>query len=294
MSLPGRGAAPPRLPDFTALLRRHALRLDKRLGQHFLFDLSALDKVVSAAELHGNETVLEVGAGVGSLTCRLAASAGRVLAVEIDRRLLPALEEALTGFTNVDIIRGDILSLDLEPLVGGESYVVVANIPYQITSQLIRRLLEARRPPSALVLTIQREVAERIVASAGEMSLLALRVRRYGKARVMGRIPAGAFVPPPNVDSAVLRVDVLAEPRLPAGRIDDLFRLARLGFNQKRKQLRNALAGGLHIQASQIEGLLEEAGLPPRARAQELRWEDWDRLAQTARRRGMLAEAVSD
>jgi len=284
MSLRGR-EAPQGLADFAGLLRRHGVHPDKRLGQHFLFDPAALHKVVAAAGLQGDETVLEVGAGVGSLTCRLGAAAGHVLAVEIDRRLIPALEEAVAGFTNVEILQCDVLSLDLETLVGRRPYLVVANIPYQITSQLIRWLLEAPRPPRALVLTIQREVAERIVAQAGEMSLLALSVQLYGSPRVMDRIPAGAFTPPPNVDSAILRVDVFAEPRVPSDRIAGVFLLARLGFNQKRKQLRNALSGGLHVPAQEIAAWLEEAGLQPQARAQELRWEDWSRLAEGVRRR---------
>ncbi len=176
MSPPG-GEAQPRFPDFPSLLHRHGVRPDKRLGQHFLFDPAALHKVVAAAGLRGDETVLEVGAGVGSLTCRLAEAAGRVIAVEIDRRLIPLLQEAVRAFPNIQIVQGDVLSLDLEALVAGGSYLVVANIPYQITSQLIRWLLEARRPPRVLVLTIQREVAERVVAQAGEISLLALSVQ---------------------------------------------------------------------------------------------------------------------
>ncbi len=284
MSVPGRAGSRP-LPDFPSLLRRHAVRPNRRLGQNFLFDPATLDKVVTAAALTGDETVLEIGAGVGSLTCRLAAAAGRVIAVEIDRRLLPALEEAVQGIANIEIVQGDILSLDLEGLVAGRPYSVVANIPYQITSLLIRRLLETSQPPRCLVLTVQREVAERIVAQAGEMSLLALSVQLYGTPQVVARIPAGAFTPSPKVDSAILRVDVLARPRVASDRIETVFRVARLGFQQKRKQLRNALASGLDLPPAEVGQLLAEAGVAPQARAQELGWEDWSRLAEGLRRR---------
>jgi 16S rRNA (adenine1518-N6/adenine1519-N6)-dimethyltransferase len=279
MTTPDRSLAAGR-GTFADLLRRHGIRPDKRLGQTFLFDPASLDKVVAAAALDGSETVLEVGAGVGSLTQRLSDQAALVLAVEIDRRLIPALEETVSACRNVRVIREDILALDLDRLVGERPYCVVANIPYQITSRLIRHLLEAVHPPRALVLTIQREVAERIIARPGQMSLLALSVQLYGVPTIVDRIPAGAFYPAPKVESAVLRVDVHPQPRLPAELIAPFFRLARLGFGQKRKQLRNALAAGMGVPSAVVAGWQQQAGLPPSSRAQELGLADWERLTR--------------
>jgi len=238
----------------------------------------AISKVVEAAELGGDETVLEIGAGIGVLTHSLARAAKRVVAVEIDSRLLPALNEVVGTLPGVVVVHGDILQQDLESLVGEGPYCVVANIPYNITSILIRRLLEAARSPYRIVLTVQREVAERIVAPPGQMSLLALSVALYGTPRIMAHIQAGSFYPPPKVDSAVLRVDLHAQPLMPMATIPTFFRIARAGFQQKRKQLRNALSSGLQVPAQQVVIWLEEAGLPPQSRAQELSLDDWANL----------------
>lgn len=268
------------LLNWQILLRKHGIRPSKRLGQHFMLAPEALSKVLDAADLLGDETVLEIGAGVGSLTVCLADAARQVIAVEIDARLMPALTEAVGNHPRVLIVHGDILEQDLESLVGQGPYSVVANIPYNITSLLIRRLLEARVCPQRLVLTVQQEVAERIVAQPGQMSLLALSVQLYGEARIKSRIPARAFFPPPRVDSAVLRVDLHAQARLPAAAIPIFFRLARAGFQQKRKQLRNALSSGMMIPAGEVLALLETARIPARARAQELSLDDWARLVE--------------
>ncbi|HEY70118.1 MAG TPA: ribosomal RNA small subunit methyltransferase A [Anaerolineae bacterium] len=256
------------------------MRPSRRLGQHFLFSQGALKKVVEAAELRGEETVLEIGAGVGSLTLCLARAARRVIAVEIDRNLLPALREVVGSHPGITLVHGDILEQDLNALVGEGAYCVVANIPYNITSMLIRRLLEAPRCPERIVLTVQREVAERIVAGPGRMSLLALSVRLYGSPRIMARIPAGAFHPRPKVDSAILRVDLHPEPMAAPGLIPTFFKIARAGFQQKRKQLRNALASGLSIPTAQVVSWLGEVGIAPKARAQELSLDEWVLMAK--------------
>jgi 16S rRNA (adenine1518-N6/adenine1519-N6)-dimethyltransferase len=266
------------IPNWQALLRKHDIHPSKRLGQHFMLASGSLAKVVEAADLRGDETVLEIGAGIGALTVRLAQAAKRVVAVEIDGRLLPALHEIVNSHPGVEIIHGDFLEQDLATLVGEDPYCVVANIPYNITSLLIRRLLEASKRPDRLVLTIQYEVAKRIVAAPGQMSLLALSVRLYGDARIVARVPAGSFFPPPKVDSAILRVDLHAEQQLPADRIPRFFQLARAGFQQKRKQLRNSMASGLNVSTNQVAAWLERAAIAPRSRAQELSLEDWMRL----------------
>ena len=263
-----------------AILHRYGIRPNPRLGQNFLVDAGALAKVIAAAEFTGDEIVLEVGAGLGALTRRLAREVRQVIAVEFDRRLIPILEQMIESLGNVQLIAGDILSLDLEKLISEQPYRVVANIPYNITSALIRRLMEAPRPAERVVLTVQQEVAERIIAKPGSMNLLAISVQLFGEPHVVARIPARAFYPKPKVDSAVLRVDVHPEPKVSRLLIPQIFRLARAGFGQKRKQLRNALAGRLDVAPAQIEVWLGEAAIRPQSRAQELSLEEWACLAQ--------------
>ncbi len=267
--------------DVIALLRQHNLRPSKSLGQNFLIDETALRRVVAAAGIEGGEAVLEIGAGLGSLTRHLATAARRVVAIELDKYLIPPLREVLAPFSNVQIIAGDILALDPVELMGDEpGYLVVANIPYYITSAVIRHLLEADVRPQRLALTVQREVAGRICAAPGDMSLLALSVQVYGQPEITAHIPAGAFYPSPNVDSAVIRVALYTSPRLPAARLPDFFRLAKAGFSQKRKTLRNSLAGGLGWQPAQAESLLRAANIDPMRRAETLSLDEWGRLVE--------------
>jgi 16S rRNA (adenine1518-N6/adenine1519-N6)-dimethyltransferase len=266
--------------DARAVLRRHGLRPDKRLGQNFLIDPAALELVLKAADLASSDTVLEIGAGVGTLTARLAPEVRRVLAVELDARLIPPLREVVGELANVEVIQGDILSLDLAALTRGEPFRVVANLPYQITSHLLRRLMEMPHGPDRVVLTLQAEVVDRVVAAAGELSLLALSVQVYGEARRMAGIPAGAFFPAPQVDSAVLRIDRHPRAAIPPELLPAFFRLARAGFQQRRKQLRNALASGLGRPPESAAQLLVRASVRPQARAQELTLADWERMAR--------------
>ena len=263
-----------------ALLRKYGLKPDKRLGQVFLVEPIALQRVVEAAEILTGDSVLEIGAGLGSLTRYLAAAASKVVAVEVDERIMPALQEILTPFTNISLVYGDILELDPTELMGQAGYLVVANIPYYITSLIMRHLLETRLRPQRVVLTVQREVAGRICAQPGEMNLLALSVQVYGKPLVAAYIPAGSFYPLPKVDSAVIRVDIYPTPVIPYTHLDLFFRLAKAGFSQKRKTLRNALAGGLAWKTEQVEQLLQAASIDPRRRAETLSLEEWQRLVE--------------
>ncbi|MCC7358956.1 MAG: 16S rRNA (adenine(1518)-N(6)/adenine(1519)-N(6))-dimethyltransferase RsmA [Anaerolineales bacterium] len=262
------------------ILRRHNLWPKKQLGQNFLEDDGALEKVVAAAEIAPDDTVLEIGPGLGSLTRHLAQAARRVVAVEIDAALLPPLKETLRPHANVDVILADILQLDLarvERLAPG--YLVVANIPYYITSAIVRHLVEAPVAPARMVLTVQREVAERMVAQPDDMNLLAVSVQFYTVARVVARLPAGAFYPRPEVDSAVVRLDIRPTPAVSVPVIDDFFRVVKAGFSQKRKQLRNALAGGLQLEPPQADALLAAAQLAPQRRAETLTLAEWGALA---------------
>jgi 16S rRNA (adenine1518-N6/adenine1519-N6)-dimethyltransferase len=262
------------------VLRAHGLSAKKSLGQNFLVDDSALEKITAAAGISRTDAVLEIGPGLGSLTRHLAEAAGSVTAVELDERFLPVLAEMLAPWSNVRIVQGDILKLDPAELMGGVGYLVVANIPYYITSAVIRHLLESRYPPQRLVLTVQREVAERICAKPGDMSLLALSVQVYGEPRIAARIPAGAFFPPPKVDSAVVCVDLRAVPQIPPGDLERFFALAKAGFSQKRKMLRNSLAGGLKMESLDVLRRMEVAGIEGTRRAETLSLAEWGHLVK--------------
>ena len=264
--------------DIPDLMRRYGLSPRKALGQNYLSDPSILEKMVEAAGVQAEDAVLEIGPGLGSLTRHLARSARRVVAVEIDQGLIPILQQVLADESNVSIIHADILSLDPAEIMAGEPYLVVANIPYYITSAIFRHLLESRRRPQRLVLTVQREVAGRICAAPGDMSLLALSVQVYGAPRPVLRIPARAFYPPPKIDSVTLRVDLFDQPLIPAGQMNAFFRLAKAGFSQKRKTLRNALSGGLGWTPEQAEQLLQAAGIDPGRRAETLSLAEWRSL----------------
>ena len=273
----GRTGLPVNAP---ALLRQFGIRPDKRLGQNFLVDESALQKIVEIAAISREEAVLEVGPGLGGLTCHLAAQACRVVAVELDDRLIPILRQVLTSFSNVQLIQGDILAQNPAKLFDESGYLVVANIPYYITSILIRHLLESSQNPSRVVLTVQQEVAERICAQPGKLSLLALSVQVYGQPQLRARIPAGAFYPAPQVDSAVVRVDLYKNPLIPAAQLDVFFRLSKAGFSQKRKTLGNALAASLAWPKQKVVAMLLAAQIDPRRRAETLSLDDWKSLTQ--------------
>lgn len=266
--------------NVAALLKQYGLRPSRGLGQNFLQEERALQKIVATAGIGPEDAVLEIGPGLGGLTRYLALSARTVTAVELDERLFPALQAVLAPYPNVRLVHGDMLALRVADLVGGRDYLVVANIPYYITSALLRHLLEGEPRPRRLVLTVQREVAERLCAGPGDMSLLALSVQVYGQPRLAANIPAGAFYPPPKVDSAVVRIEIYLEPVIPAARLETFFRLARAGFSQKRKTLRNSLSGGLGIEPAEAEGMLVAAGIDPQRRAETLSLGEWGKLAE--------------
>lgn len=267
--------------DVRALLKQYDLRPSKGLGQNFLVDRAILAKIAAAAELTPGDTVLEIGAGLGTLTEHLARAAGRVVTVELDERLMGVLRDTLSGFDNVEIVQGDILALDPATLVAPATrYKVVANLPYYITSAVLRHLLEASLQPQRLVVTVQREVAERITARPGQMSLLAVSVQFYGRPQVLFRIRPGSFYPSPGVESAVVRVDMYDAPPVDVEDTDVFFRVVKAGFAQRRKQLHNTLAGGLHLPPEEVAARLREAGVDPKRRAQTLSLEEWARVAQ--------------
>lgn len=265
------------------LLRKYGLRPHKGLGQNFLEDPTALEKIVTAADVQPTDTVLEIGPGLGSLTRYLAASAKAVVAVELDQHLLPPLKSVLAPYTNVRLIHGDILEVSPNDLIHEQDYIVVANIPYYITSALIRHLLESKAKPRRIVLTIQKEVAKRICEKPGDLSLLALSVQVYGRPYIAADIPADAFFPPPSVDSSVLCIDIYPAPLIPVELLETFFKLSKAGFSQKRKTLRNALSAGLQISPSAAADLLTSADIDPQRRAETLSMEEWQRLSEIRR-----------
>jgi len=273
---------PPPIPPLNAadLLKQYGLRADKRLGQNFLQDPHALEKVVQIAEIRPSDTVLEIGPGLGSLTRYLAAAAQKVVAIELDENLFPPLEAVIAPYRNIQLIHGDILGIEPKEFIEQSDYLVVANIPYYITSALIRHLLESNPRPRRIVLTIQKEVAERICTEPGNMSLLALSVQVYGSPRIATHIPARAFFPAPKVDSSVLVVDIYSTPAVDINLLDIFFQLIKAGFSQKRKKLRNSISAGMHQSPVESEKLLRSANIDPQRRAETLSLEEWGSLSE--------------
>lgn len=274
--------------DLSGRLHRAGLRLKKSLGQNFLMDEAALARIALAAGATPADTVLEIGAGIGNLTRHLAASGAQIVAVEIDECLLTLLEETVGGLANVRVVPGDILSLRLDRLIeiaGSGRYIAVGNLPYYITSAVIERLLESDPRPQTIVLTLQWEVAERICAGPGRMSLLAVSVQYFGRPEILDRLPAGSFVPMPEVDSAVLRIAVHGSVPAPSER-RAFFRVVKAGFSQRRKQLVNALAGGMGSPREVVKAALAAAAIDATRRAETLTLDEWRVLSRELRHDG--------
>ena len=269
--------------DIRPLMNEFGIKPKKSLGQNFLVEPAGLRKVIEAAGIQKDDQILEIGAGLGSLTVLLAQSARSVVAVEIDRELIPPLQKALEKYSNVHVVHGDILRQNPDSLGLEARYLVVANIPYYISSAILRHLLTAKQKPTRMTLTVQKEVAERVCATQGKHSLLSLSVQVFGDPRLAGIIPAGSFLPAPEVDSAVLVIDLFPQPAIPEEDLDRFFSLAKAGFSQKRKTLRNSLSGGMRISTQEAETLLGNAGLDPMLRAEALSLEAWGRLVQASK-----------
>jgi 16S rRNA (adenine1518-N6/adenine1519-N6)-dimethyltransferase len=270
-------------------LRRLDIKARKKLGQHFLVDEEALAAVASAAELEQDDVVIEVGPGLGVLTSELVKQAGGVVAVELDDRLAEILRQKMNAVKNFTVVNRDILKVKPEALLSEPvaaaalsgkpvSYKVVANLPYYITSAVLRYFLEAAPRPSLMVVMVQKEVAEAIAAEQGKMSLLSVSVQFYGKPEIVRIVPASGFYPPPEVDSAILKIKIYDKPRLDVGDVDGFFGLVRAGFTAARKQLPNSLAQGLKCTKEEAILLLEEAGIDSRRRAETLSLEEWGKL----------------
>jgi 16S rRNA (adenine1518-N6/adenine1519-N6)-dimethyltransferase len=263
------------------LLRRYDLRARKGLGQHFLIDETVLKLIISTAQLTPGDVVVEVGPGLGVLTEELAKHAGRVIAIELDTKLAALLAESLSAFKNVTIINEDVLKVAPETLLTDlktAGYKVVANLPYYITSPVLRHFLEAPIKPQSMVVMVQKEVAEEIAAKPGRMSLLSIGVQLYGEPEIVARVPAESFYPAPAVDSALLKVTPYSKPPVKITDREGFFKLVRAGFSSARKQLANSLAQGLGVSKAESLALLARAEIAPQRRAETLTLEEWAHL----------------
>lgn len=295
--------------DPRAILRRSGIRPRKQLGQNFLADPGHAAAIVEAADLERSDIVIEVGPGLGSLTPALADRAGAVVAVELDPNLAAILRQEMADCSKLRIVEGDILEMRpvdlLRAAEHGDSraraeastpsgteivcgYKVVANLPYYITSAVLRHLLEADVRPERMLVMVQREVADRILARPGDMSILSVAVGFYAIPSLVRLVPAEAFVPAPKVDSAVLRLDARGTLPVPPGEAAAYFQVVRAGFGQRRKQIKNSLASTLRAPPGVIETALLDAGLEPTRRAQTLSLEEWATLTHALRQRGAL------
>ncbi len=266
------------IQELRNLLYAHHMRPNKAFGQNFLVDRSILLRIVEAAEIHPGDQVLELGAGTGVLTRELAKRARRVVAVELERNMLSLLGETTRNFTNVELIERNLLYVDPADIFGSEPYKLVANLPYYITAPTFRHFLESANPPRLIVVMVQYEVAQRIVAEPGDLSLLGVSIQFYGKPKIITHVPARAFYPAPKVDSAILRIDTKDEIPLTREQRDSFFRLVQAGFSERRKQLHNSLTHGLHRKDMEVRATLLAANIDPSRRAETLSIEDWLRL----------------
>ena len=272
------------------LLRRYGIRAKKGLGQHFLIEEESLGFITAAAELGPADIVMEIGPGLGVLTRELVRQAGWVFAIELDDKLAAILKETLAAFNNMTVVNRDVLDITPSDLLTEQKvsfpgaitnpyrYKVVANLPYYITSPVLRHFLEARIKPKIMVVMVQKEVAEVIVAKPGQMSMLSISVQYYGEPSIISYVPARSFYPVPEVDSAILRVKPYPRPPLAVADERSFFELVRAGFRAARKQLVNSLAQGLGCSKIEALSLLEKTNIEPRRRAETLTLDEWAKL----------------
>ena len=283
------GPNPPAI-QLRRTLKTLGLRPKKSLGQHFLVDTQVLGHILEAADLSPSDVVIEVGPGLGVLTKEIAKKVHQVIAVELDDGLTEFLQQSLGSFPNIKIVHSDILQSDpailLSPLgVFPPTYKVIADLPYYITSPVLRHFLEASAKPSRMVLMVQKEVGLAIAADRGNTSLLAVSVQFYGKPTVVKHVSSRSFHPQPKVDSVILRIDLYEKPAVDVPSPDEFFRVVRAGFSARRKQLRNALAQGLQISPPDALVLLDEAGIDRQRRAESLSLTEWASLCHAVTRR---------
>jgi len=262
------------------IMEQYDLHPKKSLGQNFMHDPNTLEKIVTTADIMPDDVVVEIGAGTGELTAYLADLARHVFSIEVDERLYPILEQRFADTDNVYFVFQDVLKTNILELVGRKEFTVVANVPYYITTAILQHLLEQPRRPRRIVTTMQYEVAQRIIAKAGDMTLLAVSVQFYGKPTLVSKLNPAVFWPRPSISSAILAVEVYDEPIVDVPSEKDFFRVVKAGFSQKRKQLRNSLSGGLQIKSKVAGAYLAEAGIEHSRRAETLTIEEWAQLTR--------------
>ena len=271
------------------VIKKYEFCFQKKFGQNFLIDGHVLDKIIAGAGVTKDDMVLEIGPGIGTMTQYLAEAAGKVVAVEIDRNLLPILQETLADYDNVKVIHADVLSLDLEKLVqeenGGRPIKVVANLPYYITTPIIMALFEQHVPLANVTVMVQKEVAARMKSGPGskDYGALSLAVQYYAEPYIVANVPCNCFMPRPNVDSAVIRLTRYEEPPVQVKDEKMLFKIIRASFNQRRKTLQNGLnnSSELNFTKDQIAAAIAEAGFSPSVRGEALTLEQFARLSDT-------------
>lgn len=267
------------------VMERHGFTFSKALGQNFLINPSVCPRMAELGGAAPGVGVLEIGAGVGVLTVELSRRADRVVCVEIDPRLLPVLAETLDGCSNVEIVNADVMEVDLHRLIAekfaGLDVVVCANLPYYITSPVIMRLLEQRLPVKSITVMVQKEAARRLCAAPGsrEVGAVSIAVRYYSDPKILFPVSRGSFMPAPDVDSAVIRLDVRPQPSVDAPP-EAFFRVVRASFSMRRKTLLNCLSSGLDLPKEAAAALLEKAGVPQNSRAEQLTLEQFSKIAQ--------------
>ena len=268
------------------VIKKYEFCFQKKFGQNFLIDGHVLDKIIAGAGVTKDDMVLEIGPGIGTMTQYLAEAAGKVVAVEIDRNLLPILQETLADYDNVKVIHADVLSLDLEKLVqeenGGRPIKVVANLPYYITTPIIMALFEQHVPLANVTVMVQKEVAARMKSGPGskDYGALSLAVQFYAEPYIVANVPCNCFMPRPNVDSAVIRLTRYEEPPVQVKDEKMLFKIIRASFNQRRKTLQNGLnnSSELNFTKDQIAAAIAEAGFSPSVRGEALTLEQFAKL----------------
>ena len=267
------------------ILGRHGFTFSKSLGQNFLINPSVCPKMAEQSGAKKGVGVIEVGPGIGVLTCQLAERADRVVAIELDKRLLPVLDETLAEYDNIKIINDDILKIDLKELIetelSGMEVVVCANLPYYITSPVIMKLLEDRLPINALTVMVQKEAAQRICAEVGsrQSGAVTVAVNYYAKPQILFGVSAGSFMPAPKVDSAVIRLDILKEPCVQVEDEELFFKVVKAAFSQRRKALPNSLSAGLQISKLTVTNALNRANVPVNYRAEQLTMEQLAKIS---------------
>lgn len=268
------------------LFSRHGFSFSKSLGQNFLINPSVCPKIAELGGCGEDVCAIEIGTGVGVLTKELAKRCDKVVAVELDERLKPLLEETLAEFDNVEVIFADVMKTDLRAIIeekfGGKETVVCANLPYYITSPVIMKILEERLPIKALTVMVQKEAAERICAKPAtrECGAISYAVSWYSAPKILFRVNRGGFMPSPNVDSAVIRLDVKPERALPAAEEQRMFKIIAAGFSQRRKQLANPLSAAFATDKTTLCEIFASLGIKPTARAEELSLDDYKNLAK--------------